>query len=595
MRCSSLIRLLAVVGSIATTTPILALGQESDWRTVYEKSNRLETGRYEEAAAYCKRLASASRGRAKVIQWGVSPQGRPLIALVMSREGAFTPQSASHSERPLVIINNGIHSGEIEGKDAGFIMARDILISGKLSTLLDRINILFIPIFSVDAHERFGPYNRINQNGPQEMGWRATSVNLNLNRDFMKADGEEMRAMIRLLHAWKPDFFFDNHTTDGADWQYTIQLDVPVAPTLASPCVEWSKRMLSSAIPKVEADGYLTSPYFDGVNYNNLARGLTISDFGPRYSTGYLAAINRPSMLVETHMLKPYRQRVEATYSINLRVMEYVADSARELKAANRAADLADANTRPGDSIILEAETTAATRPFTFRGLNYKPYRSEVSGGMIPAWTREPVNTETTLRDQYAPSLILQAPAGYAIPPQYKEIIANLALHGLKSTRLSHSITASFDSYRFEKVSFPEAPFESRFQPRFTSVKVREERTLPAGTVIVSTAQVGAKLLMQLLEPDAPDSLIHWGFLNTIFEQKEYFEEYAMEPIAAKMLEGSAALKAEFNAKLKDPAFAANRRARLQFFYERSPYADARLNSYPISRLTAEQLAAALQ
>src|SRR5579862_4811578 len=214
-----------------------------DWQTTYERSGYVETGRYAEAVDTCKRLASASPW-ARVIRWGVSPQGRAMVALVLSKEGVFTPEVARRSRKPLVIINNGIHSGEIEGKDAGLLLARDILITKSQARLLDNVNLLLIPIFSVDAHERSTPYNRINQNGPRSMGWRATAVNLNLNRDFMKADGEEMVGMLHLLHTWKPDFFFDNHTTDGADWQYAMQLAVPLAQTQAAPVVEWSQRML---------------------------------------------------------------------------------------------------------------------------------------------------------------------------------------------------------------------------------------------------------------------------------------------------------------------------------------------------------------
>jgi len=564
----------------------------ADWQTTYEKSGFKATGRYNETVAYCRRLAGASK-LARVIQWGVSPEGRPLIALVLSKERAFTPEAARRSEKPLVIINNGIHSGEIEGKDADLILAREILISGTESSLLDRVNLMIIPIFSVDAHERFGPYNRINQNGPEEMGWRATSTNLNLNRDWMKADAEEMRAMLQLLHAWKPDFFFDNHTTDGADWQYSIQIGVPQAQTLALPCVDWSVKMLGEVLPKVEKDGFLTAPYFDGVNYNSLQRGLSVSDFGPRYSTGYLAAINRPSMLVETHMLKPYKHRVQATYSINKRVIEYIGETARELKAANREADGEETRTKPGESFVLAVETAPTTRPFTFRGLKYTPYRSSISGVTVSAWSREPIDTITTIRDKYAPSVTVEAPAGYAVPPQWKEVISRLELHGIHTIRLQRPMTAAFETYRFESVTFPTTPFESRFQPRFKSVRILEDRTLPAGTVIVPTAQTGARLILQLLEPNAPDSFAHWGFFNAVFEQKEYFEDYAMEPIAKKMLESSPALKAEFEARLADPQFASSPRARLQFFHERSPYADSRLNKYPIVRLSAEQLASA--
>ena len=564
-----------------------------DWQTTYERSGYVQTGRYAEAVDYCRKLAAASP-YGHVLQWGVSPEGRPLIALVMSKDRAFTPEAARKSPKPLVIINNGIHSGEIEGKDAGLILARNILITKTEASLLDHVNVLFIPVFSVDAHERFGPYNRINQNGPAEMGWRATSTNLNLNRDWMKADGEEMRAMLRLLHTWKPDFFFDNHTTDGADWQYASQLDVPTAQTQGKAQIAWSEQMLATVLPRVEKDGFLTAPYFDGVNYNRLDRGLSISDFGPRYSTGYLATMNRPSMLVETHMLKPYKVRVDATYSLNKQVIAYVGETADALKAANREADAAETRLKPGDKVVLSVQTTDATRPFTFRGLEFTPFQSPVSGAMTSAWSRKPQDIQTTIRDQFAPTLTLAAPAAYAIPPQWKEVIALLELHGLHSFRLKQPLSApDFDTYRFDAVTWPRAPFESRFQPRFTAVKIQEQRTLPVGTVIVPIDQVGAKLLMQLLEPEAQDSLAHWGLFNTVFEQKEYFEDYAMEPIARKMLADSPALKAEFEEKLKDPQFAANPRARLEFFYLHSPYADARLNKYPIVLLTTEQRAAA--
>ena len=239
-------------------------------------------------------------------------------------------------------------------------------------------------------------------------------------------------------------------------------------------------------------------------------------------------------------------------------------------------------------------ETTDATRPFTFRGLEFTPFKSEVSGASTPAWSRKPHDTPTTLQDQFAPTLTLPAPAAYAVPPQWKEVIALLDLHGLKSFRLKQPLSAAnFETYRFDAVTWPQAPFESRFQPRFTAVKIREERTLPVGTVVVPANQVGAKLLMHLLEPEAPDSLAHWGLFNTVFEQKEYFEDYAMEPIARKMLAENPTLKAEFEERLKDPQFAASPRARLEFLYTRSPYADARLNKYPVVLLTTEQRDAA--
>lgn len=565
-----------------------------EWQTTYERSGYVQTGRYEEAADYCRRLAATSPW-AHLITWGTSPQGRPLIGLVMSKERAFTPEAARKSRKPLVIINNGIHSGEIEGKDAGLLLARDILITQTEAYLLDHTNLLFIPIFGVDAHERFSPYNRINQNGPEEMGFRATAVNINLNRDFMKADAEEMKAMLRLIHAWKPDFFFDDHTTDGADWQYASQLAMPLAQTQGATQVAWSQQMLAKVLPQVEQDGFLTAPYFDHVDYSRLDRGLSASEFSPRYSTGYFAAINRPTMLIETHMLKSYKVRVEATYSLNKRVIAYIGETAEQLKTANREADAAETRTKPGDKFVLSADLTDATRPFLFRGLEYTPFRSEISGAVMPNWSRKPQDTPTVIHDQFAPTLTLSAPAAYAIPPEWKEVITLMDLHGLRTFRLKQPLKAAFATYRFDAVTWPRAPFESRFQPRFTAVKIQEERTLPAGTVVVPTDQIGAKLLMHLLEPEAPDSLMHWGLFNTIFEQKEYFEDYAMERVARKMLADNPALKSEFEEKLKEPQFAASPRARLEFLFEHSPFVDTHLNRYPVVLLSSEQRSAAEQ
>lgn len=570
----------------------LTVTSAPDWSTVYEKSGYVETGRYPEAVDYCHRLERASPF-ARVIRFGVSPEGRPLIALVISRDRAFTPDAAMRSGKPLIFIDNGIHSGEIEGKDASLILAREILITKCEAALIDRVNLLIVPVFSVDAHERFRAYNRINQNGPQEMGWRATAVNLNLNRDFIKADATEMQGMLHLLHTWKPDFFFDNHTTDGGDWRYSVQIGVCTGPDVAAPVADWSRAMVAAIQPQVERDGYLMAPYFGGFDPAHPERGLSVDTFGPRYSHGYLAAMNRPAMLVETHMLKPYRHRVETTYSLVKRTIEYCGQNASGLKAAIAAADQADATLTPGTPMTLTAKTGTQSHPFVFKGWTYKPYMSAVSGAMIPAWTHEPQDIPTTIRDTFEPALTLDAPAAYAVPPQWSDAIALLEQHGLSVVRTSKPVSDTFETFRFENARWARGPFESRFQPDFTTMKIQERRTLPEGTVIVRAAQPGARLLMHLLEPDAPDSLIRWGIFNTIFEQKEYFEDYAMEPIARKMLEQDPTLRAEFETKLKEPAFAASPRARLDFFYERSPYADEKLNKYPIVRLTAAQLAAA--
>lgn len=567
--------------------PVLA--QAPDWSLKYERSGYVETGRYSEAVDYCRRLAKASPN-AKVVTYGKSPQGRDMIALLISSEHRFDAGSLAKSKRPLVFIQNGIHAGEIEGKDASLMLARDLLITGKQKALAEGANFLIVPIFNVDGHERFGPYNRINQNGPKEMGWRSTAQNFNLNRDWTKADAPEMRAQLRLIHRFRPDFFFDNHTTDGADYPYVLTLSVPNSPLLPPRLAEWQTKLYAAVKPLTDRDGFLTAPYLGLVDDRDYKKGVRIEDFGPRYSHGYWGALNRPSMLVETHVLKPYRARVDGTYSVMVRTIQRcIADSAN-LKAMNAALDQDEVQGNPYS--VLSARPTNESHPFTFVGYPFTPYTSEVSGGTIRKWDRsQTVTVETKSYDIYAAGPAVTPPAAYAVPPQWQEVIEKLGIHGLQGRTLRKPLEGDFDTYNFTDVTFATSPFEGRFQPRFTVQPVRQHRELPTGTLILPVRQVGARLLMHLLEPDAGDSFARWGLFNSIFEQKEYYEEYAMEPIAKQMLERDPALRAQFEAKIAaEPTFAKSPRERLRWLFEHSLYVDDRLNAYPVVKLSEADL-----
>ena len=568
----------------------LTLAGQADWQTHYEKSGFLETGRYQEAIDFCKRLDAAS-GDAKLITYGKSPEGRDMVALIISSEHAFTPGAASKSDRPLIFVQNGIHSGEIEGKDASLMLARDILIRRQYPEILKGANLVIVPVFSVDAHERFSPYNRINQNGPKDMGWRATAQNLNLNRDWIKADGGEMRNEIKLVQAWRPDFLFDNHTTDGADYQFTITLALPMAQTQGAAQADWSRKLYGELKQKLDARGYLTAPYFDLPNPGDPSTGIVVDDYAPRYSNGYWAAMNRPSVLVETHMLKAYKPRVDSTYWAMVYTMDRCVEDARALKGMNAASDAEEKRMGEGSKVVLAAEPTAEKTPFAFKAWTYTPRESVVSGGRVNAWdTSKPIDVQTTVQDHYRSSVEVELPAAYAVPPQWKNVQDLLALHGIKGFPVKVSFSTDLASYRFEDVKFGSMPFESRFMPNFKAVAITESRTLLPGTMVYPVSQVGAKLLAHMLEPAGPDSLVRWGFFNVMFEGKEYFEDYSMEPIAKQMYDSDPKLRAEFEEKLKDEKFAKNPRARLQFFYERSPYYDMWLNKYPIARIDTKTL-----
>lgn len=546
-----------------------------------ERTSYRETGDYSEALYYCRAFEAASKS-ARIRTIGKSLEGRDMVAVVLSADGRHTGRSLRASPKPVVLINNGIHAGEIEGKDACLILFREMVKEpARFRKVLKQLDLVMIPVLNVDGHERRSAFNRINQNGPREMGWRTNAVNLNLNRDFVKADAKEMRALLRLIHDIQPDFFFDNHTSNGADFQYHIMADLPMGPTQAPAAAAYSRRLYATVKSRVEQDGFLVAPYFSLVDRSKPDKGLTVTDYGPRYSTGYFAAINRPAMLVETHMLKPYENRVKSTFSLVLRTLEVLADTAKELKEINRRADRTAVSEK---EVVVAAKLSAQTTPFDFLGFESQLQESPITGDRVISWTRIPKTFASTIRKDFEPSLTVKRPSAYYLPCQYQDVVQLLDLHGIAFERLKREVTGNFRAYRLTGVKFPPQPFEGRFNPTFKIEPFDVRTTLPKGTIKVPLDQARAKLIVHLLEPEAPDSLVRWGVFNTIFEVKEYYEDYAMEPLARQMLESNSNLRAEFEERLRESDFAKSPTARLQFFYDRSPYRDARLNVYPVLR-----------
>ncbi len=247
-----------MVGLLLLATSVKAQG---DYTTYYEASGYKETPRYDETIEYCKKLAKASRWL-MYTTFGKTPQGRDLPLLVADRNRQFSPDRIRRQDKVVLLIQAGIHSGESDGKDAGLMLLRDIAVTSKYPDLLDHVTVLFIPIFNVDGHERFGPFNRINQNGPKEMGWRTTAQNPNLNRDYLKADAPEMQAWIRLFNAWQPDFLVDCHVTDGSDYQYVITYIMDIFGNMVPPLTDWTEDVFLTTVKKAMMEaGYEMFPY----------------------------------------------------------------------------------------------------------------------------------------------------------------------------------------------------------------------------------------------------------------------------------------------------------------------------------------------
>lgn len=555
--------------------------------TLAEKTNYAGTARYAESLALAHRMEKASPW-IKVVTFGKTPQGRDMFAVIVSKDRAFTPAAAQSSGKAIILLQSCIHPGEVDGKEASEMLLRDVAIAKRHAAWLDKVILVGIPIFNIDGHERFSAFNRINQDGPKEMGFRVTAQRLNLNRDFMKADAPEMQAWLKFFTAWLPDFFIDNHVTDGADFQYDVTIDIPRGLEIWPAVGEWvNRRYLPYLNDSMATDGHVMGPYGGFVDRTDPAKGFATSTYSPRFSNGYTAIQNRPGLLVETHSLKSFKTRTWAHYDIMKRSIEAIARDPHALRAVVREADKAVAALAGSpNAIYLDGKMSGEASPFTFKALRAASKPSDLAGGPITVYEKEPLDIQTKLFNKTTATATATVPAGYIIPVEWTGLIERLEFHGVKTERLPVEAEIAGESYTFSNVRFGPQPFEGRFAPSFTSHPVSATRRLAAGSVYVPMNQRSARVALNLLEPDAPDSLIRWGFLNAIFEQKEYFSDYIMEPIARQMAKRHPELKREFDEKLtKDAAFANNPRARLTWWFERSPYYENDKDVYPIIRV----------
>jgi murein tripeptide amidase MpaA len=562
------------------------------WKTRAEKSDYRLTSDYEETMRFCRVLESASRS-IKVTSYGKSGQGRDLPLVILSRDRAFTPELARATGKPVVLIQNGIHAGEIEGKDACLALMRDMVILHQHEDLLDSVIVLVLPIFSVDAHERRSPYNRINQNGPEEMGWRFTPIGLNLNRDYLKVEAPEMRALIsRVYTRWWPHLLIDDHTTDGADFRHDLTYGYNHGAGVPAGIDRWLAEAFEGRIvPRTRQMGHLTAPYLSFARGNDPLSGVSLDNSPPRFSTGYTPLQCRPGILVETHMLKPYATRVRATYDLLIAVLEEVNAHPRALLSAVATAE-AEVVARGREPDAAKREVVLRTRAGTrrdslaFKGWVTRWEQSDVTGSLVPRYTATPWDTLIPLYRDGEPALVVRQPVGYLVPQEWTAAVDRLDIHGVRYRRLVAPWRDSVEVQRIVAWNAPPRSSEGHRPITVTGVVLeRRMRDYRPGDVWVPLDQRSAAIAVNLFEAQAPDGLTYWNAFDTVLESKEYGEDYVMEPIARRMLMDDPALVREFRARLAaDTSFANSPQARIDFFYRRSKWADPEQNLIPVAR-----------
>jgi hypothetical protein len=583
------------------------VGVDSAWRTPAEIDDYRTTPDYATTVAFLERIASAFPDTVRIENFGKTGEGRDLKIVVVSKDALFDPEAIHRSGRAILLVQNSIHAGEMDGKDACLALLRDILHNREHAKLLENVVWVFIPVYNIDGHERRSAYNRINQNGPELAGWRANATNLNLNRDYMKADAPETRAFLRMFHRWMPDFFVDNHVTDGADFQYDVTFDIDATPDVFPPTAKWIRESVTPELTRrVNAAGHLAFPSTIFLNDDtDPSQGLAFHDNPPRFSTGFMILENRPGLLVELHMLKGYKTRVAGDYEVMRSLIEILNGSSSALIAMNREADRAAAALGSkgvhGEAFPLCLEKSGETTQVAFQGYEFARFTSEISGASAIRYGSKPWNVELRMDSGAKVAISVTPPAGYIIPPQWNHVVDVLAAHGVMLRYLTKEWTGKVGRYRCSGMRWPKRPFEGRFPilrggnveraiGEFGTCELSSQTaTYPTGSVVIALNQRLSKFALHWLEPEAPDSALRWGFFAPIFEQKETGEAYVLEKLASEEIVKSPDLKAEFDRRVRiDPQFAADPTARLEFFYDRSPWWRAqRVGDYPVGRLAS--------
>lgn len=541
--------------------------------TQFELTNGLESPNYKQTMDYLDKLVTANSAQFSIETIGTSDAGRAIKMLIASETGKIDNQKAT------LLLQAGIHSGEIDGKDATFMMLRDIA-QGNRSDILKRVNILFIPILNVDGHENASKYNRINQRGPEVMGFRTNGRNLNLNRDYTKLDTPGVQAVLKVINQYNPDMYVDMHVTDGADYQYDITYGS--TPSFASESPKIAELIEKSINPVIDAKltrfGHQPGPLVFVMNKRELSEGLAGWVATPRFSNGYGDIINLPTILLENHSLKPYKQRVLGTYVFLDGVVDAVSANLDKLRRAIKV----EKEFLPRELVVKRAY---AKKPdyIDFKGINYEKYTSQYTQQQEVRYTGQPkLFKQLPVFWQKDTAVKVKIPTAYYIPKSWSNIAAKLQQHGIQLER-SYGIVNHLKQMSVTEHTFQKAPFEGRLLvDALFSYKTKPSVDLNQ-YYKVSTAQANGKLAVHLLQPEAVDSFFSWGFFNSIFQRTEYSENYALLPFIEKLMNEDKQLAMAYEQKIaNDPAFAKNTKLRLEWLYSQTPFYDGGYLKYPV-------------
>jgi len=551
--------------------------------TIFEKSKGTKTPTYFEAIDWWQKLDVQS-AKVKMLKMGMSDAGYPLHLIVVANNGDYNFVNIRKNNKRVILVNNGIHPGEPDGIDASMLLARDIVIN-KIK-LPDNVVLAIIPVYNIGGCLNRSADYRVDQNGPEEFGFRGNSQNLDLNRDFIKCDSKEAKAFAGIFHLTDPDIFLDNHVSDGADYQHVMTLLCTQHNKLGGVLGEYLNKTFEPGLyASMKEKGYDLIPYVNAFG-DSPDNGWPEFFESPRYSSGYAALWHTFSFISETHMLKPYDQRVKATYELMKSFIDFTGKNSSTIKQLRDQAKQS-AKTQAEFPIAWTLDRSQASRRI-YKGYTSGRMQSDVSGLPRLFYDRtQPYQEEISFYNSYKPSTFIQKPKAYIIPQGWWTVIDLLKANKVQMTQLKKDSTIEVEVYRID--DYKTAPRQNEMHhinsDVKTSVTVRQMK-FKKGDYYIALNQVANRFLIETLEPTAIDSYFAWNFFDGILGQKEGYSGYAFEDIAADYLKTNPDLKHKLEQKREtDTAFAKNGRAQLNFVYENSPWFEPDYLRYPVYRL----------
>ena len=551
-------------------------------QTPYEQSGKKETTTYDKAISYYKSLVKLYP-KSKLLTYGSTDFGKPLHLLILSRDQVFEPSAIRKANKRILLINNGIHPGEPEGVDASMMLARDLLSANKLPK---DVVICIIPMYNIDGSFNRSGTSRANQNGPVAYGFRGNSKNLDLNRDFIKTDSKNAAAFQLIFNTWQPEIFVDTHTSNGADYQYVMTL-IPTQKDKLNGILSayLTKTLVPELYKGMEQKGYPMIPYVNSIGQTP-ETGITGFIESPRYSTGYTTLHNTIGFMPETHMLKSYDLRVDATYKLLQTYIDVVQRDAKIIGENKRKADefVAVQKEFPLEWALNKNESDS----IPFKGFQAGKKPSEVSGIDRLYYDRnKPFTKNIKEYNKFEPAVSVRKPIAYIIPKAWDRVIALLKLNNVKIEQLKTDTKITVESYYIGDFKTVTRPYEGHYLHSAVKLNpVAQTLQYYAGDFVVYVNQFTNRYIVETLEPQATDSFFNWNFFDSILDMKEHYSAYVFEDTAAELLKNNPKLKAQLDEKkATDTVFAKSGAAQLEFVYKNSDYYEKTHNRYPVSRL----------